>query len=130
MAALIRIVNAFYAALFVLAALVSLGFLTAALDGLGRGPEAVWISCAWAALMTGLAILCFFNMRRAGQAAGARCSPPISPPCCSLWRNSGREVRWCAGSRGCRCCPSRSPSPRWRCHAADIMLKAILTPTP
>lgn len=70
MTALIRIVNAFYAALFVLAAFVSLGFLTAALDGLGRGPEAVWISCAWAALMTGLAIVCFFNMRRAGRAAG------------------------------------------------------------
>jgi len=65
MATLIRVVNGFYAALFVIAALVSLGFLVAALDGLGRGPEAVWLSCAWAALFALFAALCFANMRRA-----------------------------------------------------------------
>jgi len=65
MAALVRIVNAFYAALFLVAALISLGFLVAALDGLGRGPEAVWLSLGWAALAALLAILCLFNMRPA-----------------------------------------------------------------
>ena len=70
MTALVRILNAFFAALFVLAALVSVGFLTAAMDGLGRGSEAVWISSGWVALMAALAVLCFLNMRRAGQMAG------------------------------------------------------------
>lgn len=65
MAALIRIVNAFYAALFLVAALVSLGFLVAATEGLGRGPEAVWLSSGWAALAALLSGLCLANMRRA-----------------------------------------------------------------
>ena len=66
MAALIRIVNAFFAALFLAAALVSAGFLTAALDGLGRGPEAVWLSSGWMALMLLFAALCLVNLRKAG----------------------------------------------------------------
>lgn len=63
MAALIRIVNAFYAALFLVGVLVSLGFLVAARDGLARGPEAVWLSSGWAVLAALLASLCLANMR-------------------------------------------------------------------
>jgi hypothetical protein len=62
MAALIRIVNAFFAALFLVAFLASLGFLVAARDGLGRG-AALWLSSGWAALAALLAILCVVNMR-------------------------------------------------------------------
>jgi hypothetical protein len=70
MAALIRIVNAFYAALFSVGVLVAIGFLGAALDGLGRGPEAVWLSSGWAALALLLAMLCFANMRQARGSYG------------------------------------------------------------
>ena len=70
MAALIRVVNAFFAALFLVAALISLGFLVAARDGLGRGPGAVWLSLGWAALAVLLAILCLANMRLARGAHG------------------------------------------------------------
>ena len=58
MAALTRIVNAFYAALFLVAFFVSLGVLVAASD-------AVWLSSGWAALAVLLAILCLANMRLA-----------------------------------------------------------------
>ena len=81
MAALIRIVNAFYAALFLVAALVSLGFLIAATEGLGRGPEAVWLSSGWAALMALLALLCFANMR---LARGPRPLPLIAANAAAL----------------------------------------------
>jgi hypothetical protein len=69
MRALIRIVNAFYAALFVLGALVSLLFLIAATDGLARGPEALWRTTGGAAAAALLACLCVANMR------GARMRP-------------------------------------------------------
>ena len=65
MALLVRIVNTFFAALFLIAAFISLAFLMAALDGLGRGPEAVWRSSGLAALMAMLATLCFCNVRQA-----------------------------------------------------------------
>jgi len=65
MAALVRILNAFFAALFLVGAVISLGFLAAALDGLGRGPEAIWRTSGGAVLMAALAILCFVNLRRA-----------------------------------------------------------------
>lgn len=68
MAVLIRIVNAFYAALFLVGLFLSLGFLVAASDGLGRGPRAVWLSSGWAALAALLAILCLANLRRARSA--------------------------------------------------------------
>lgn len=67
MSLLLRIVNAFFAALFAVMALVSLAFLTAARDGLGRGPESVWISGGWTILFASFAILAFLNMRRAGE---------------------------------------------------------------
>jgi hypothetical protein len=64
MSLLIRVVNAFFAALFAVMALVSLAFLTAARDGLGRGPESVWTSAGWTALFALLALLAFVNLRR------------------------------------------------------------------
>jgi hypothetical protein len=67
MAALIRIVNAFYAALFLVAALMSLGFLVAA-----RNPDAAWPALGWAALAAFLAILCIANMRPARGAGGLK----------------------------------------------------------
>lgn len=70
MAVLIRIVNAFFAALFLAGVLASLGFLVAARDGLGRGPEAVWLSSGWALLAMLLAILCLANMRSARAGFG------------------------------------------------------------
>lgn len=63
---LLRLVNAFFAALFAVMVLVSLVFLIAARDGLGRGPGSVWIAGSWAALFALLAILAFVNLRRAG----------------------------------------------------------------
>jgi hypothetical protein len=67
MAALIRIVNAFYAALFLVAALISLGFLVAA-----RRPDAAWPALGWAGLAALLAILCLANMRPARGAGGLK----------------------------------------------------------
>jgi hypothetical protein len=67
MAALIRIVNAFYAALFLVAALMSLGFLLAA-----RSPDAAWSAFGWAALAASLAILCLANMPPARGAKGLK----------------------------------------------------------
>lgn len=63
----LRIVNAFFAALFAVTALVSIAFLAAARDGLGRGPESVWTSAGWAIMFASFAILAFVNMRRAGN---------------------------------------------------------------
>jgi len=67
MGLLLRIVNAFFAALFAVMALISLAFLTAARDGLGRGPESVATSAGWAILFASFALLAFVNMRRAGE---------------------------------------------------------------
>ena len=67
---LLRILNAFSAALFLVMALVSVAFLSAARDGLGHGLQSLWISAGWAALFALLAMLSFVNLRRA--AAGGR----------------------------------------------------------
>jgi hypothetical protein len=64
---LLRIINAFFAALFAVTALVSLAFLAAAQGGLGRGPESAWTSAGWTALFASFAILAFVNLRRAGE---------------------------------------------------------------
>jgi choline-glycine betaine transporter len=70
---LLRIVNAFYAALFLVMALVSLAFLTASMSDQVRQPENIWISIGWAALFALYAVLVFVNMRRAGtEGAGGR----------------------------------------------------------
>jgi hypothetical protein len=62
---LLRVINAFFAALFVVMVLVSFVFLIAARDGLGRAPESHWIAASWAVLFALLAILAFTNLRRA-----------------------------------------------------------------
>ena len=63
--ALLRIVNAFYAALFLVMALVSVTFLSASLSRRATEPENVWISVGWMALFLLYALLAFLNMRRA-----------------------------------------------------------------
>lgn len=68
---LLRVVNAFFAALFAVMVAVSLAFLIAARDGLGRGPDSPWIAASWAALFALLAILAFTNLRR-GNAEGPK----------------------------------------------------------
>jgi hypothetical protein len=67
---LLRIVNAFAASLFLVMALVSVAFLSAARDGLGRGSPSLWTSAGWAALFALLAMLSFVNLRRAPAGAG------------------------------------------------------------
>ena len=62
---MLRILNAFYAALFLVMALVSVVFLSAARDGFGRG--GIYSSASWAALFALFAVLAFLNMRRAGD---------------------------------------------------------------
>ena len=62
---MLRILNAFYAALFLVMALVCVAFLSAARDGFGNG--GVYSSAAWAALFALFALLAFLNMRRAGD---------------------------------------------------------------
>jgi MoxR-like ATPase len=64
---LIRIVNAFYAALFPVLAAISLAFLSAARDGFGRGGAGS--AAAWAALFLLLGLLAFLNLRRAAEAS-------------------------------------------------------------
>ena len=44
---LLRIVNAFYAALFLVMALVAFAFLTASLHDNVRAPENMWVSIGW-----------------------------------------------------------------------------------
>src|SRR4051812_7186300 len=63
---LLRIVNAFYAALFLVMALVSLAFLSASLGDRGGAPENAWVSIGWVALFLLYAALAFLNMRRSG----------------------------------------------------------------
>lgn len=65
---LVRIVNAFAAALFLVMALVSVAFLSAARDGLGRGTPGIATAAGWAALFALLAVLSFVNLRRAPAA--------------------------------------------------------------
>jgi hypothetical protein len=64
--ALLRIVNAFYAALFLVMALVSIAFLSAGLNDRIRDPVELWLSIGWAMLFLLYAGLVFRNMRRAG----------------------------------------------------------------
>ena len=63
---LLRIVNAFYAALFLVMALVSVAFLSASLHDHVRAPENIWVSIGWVALFLLYAVLAFLNMRKAG----------------------------------------------------------------
>ena len=63
--ALLRIVNAFYAALFLVMALVSLAFLSSSLDFQFGVPANIWLSLAWTALFLLYAVIAFLNMRRA-----------------------------------------------------------------
>jgi hypothetical protein len=63
---LLRIVNAFYAALFLVLALVSLAFLSASLHDHVRAPENLWVSVGWVALFLLYAVLAFLNMRSGG----------------------------------------------------------------
>jgi NADH:ubiquinone oxidoreductase subunit 6 (subunit J) len=70
---LLRIVNAFYAALFLVMALVSVAFLSASLHDRVRAPLDVWVSIGWVALFLLYAVLTFLNMRgRGGDAQAAR----------------------------------------------------------
>ena len=108
MTQLLRILNAFYAALFLVMALVSLAFLSAGRDGFGGGPGGRWVSAGWAALFALLAILAFLNLRRAA-AGRERLSPSTS-------------ARRCCWSPG----PSRSTAPRG-CSAAAAALPFALT---
>ena len=62
---LLRIVNAFYAALFLVMALVSLAFLRASFTDRVGTAENVWVSAGWVVLFLFYAILVFVNMRRA-----------------------------------------------------------------
>jgi hypothetical protein len=64
MAQLIRILNAFAAALLMVMAMVSFAFLMAARDGFGGSPNAPWIAGGWAALFVLLSGLAFLNLRR------------------------------------------------------------------
>jgi hypothetical protein len=59
-------VNAFYAALFLVMALLSFAFLSASLRDHVGAPENIWISIGWAALFILYALLAFLNMRRGG----------------------------------------------------------------
>jgi hypothetical protein len=61
---LLRIVNAFYAALFLVMAMVSFAFLSASLHD--REPVNIWVSIGWAALFILYAVLAFLNMRKGG----------------------------------------------------------------
>lgn len=63
---LLRIVNAFYAALFLVMALVSFVFLGASLnEQAGQGGN-VWVSAGWGVLFLLYAGLVFANMRKGG----------------------------------------------------------------
>jgi hypothetical protein len=67
---LLRILNAFYAALFLVMTLVSLAFLAAGRDGFGHGSGGPWVAAGWVAMFALLAILAFVNLRRAGGTEG------------------------------------------------------------
>jgi peptidoglycan/LPS O-acetylase OafA/YrhL len=65
----LRIVNAFFCALFVAMALVSTAFVSAGRDGF-TGAADGRASLAWALLFALLAMLAFVNLRRAGGEPG------------------------------------------------------------
>jgi len=65
MARTIRIVNAFFAALFVVMALVSGAFLAAGRDGFTGTHGGIATPLAWTLLFALLAVLAFVNLRRA-----------------------------------------------------------------
>ncbi|MBV9881716.1 MAG: hypothetical protein JO276_01755 [Sphingomonadaceae bacterium] len=62
---LLRIVNAFYAALFLVMALVAITFLAGGLNDPVRSVAQVWVPAGWALLFLLYAVLAFLNMRRA-----------------------------------------------------------------
>ena len=68
---LLRIVNAFYAALFLVMALVSIAFLSASLNDRVRAPEDFWHAIGWLVLFLLYAVLAFLDMRGA-QAEGGK----------------------------------------------------------
>lgn len=68
MAGVVRIVNAFFAALFVVMALVSAAFLSAGRDGFTGADDGAETSLSWTALFALLALLGFVNLRRAATA--------------------------------------------------------------
>jgi hypothetical protein len=63
---LLRIVNAFYAALFLVMALVAITFLAGGLNDPARSAAQVWVPAGWTLLFLLYAILAFLNMRGAG----------------------------------------------------------------
>ncbi|HMG46642.1 MAG TPA: hypothetical protein VK614_04195 [Allosphingosinicella sp.] len=65
MTQLLRILNAFCAALFLVMALVSLAVLGAGRGRFVGGPGGPWASAGWAALFALLGLLAFLNLRRA-----------------------------------------------------------------
>jgi choline-glycine betaine transporter len=67
---LLRIVNAFYAALFLVMALVSVAFLSATLNDRGATSPDAWVPAGWALLFLLYAILAFLNMRRGAAERG------------------------------------------------------------
>jgi hypothetical protein len=73
---LIRIVNAFAGALFLVMALVSALFLSAGRDGFAGGPARTW-AAAWAALFALFALLAFVNLRRPGILINAAAALPM-----------------------------------------------------
>jgi len=70
MARTLRIVNAFFAALFVAMTIVSAAFVSAGRDGFTGAPDGR-ASLAWAGLFALLALLAFVNLRRAGAGGGS-----------------------------------------------------------
>lgn len=61
---LLRILNLFAAALLIVMALISLGFVAAGRDGFGGGAGGGPIAAGWAFLFALLAGLAFLNLRR------------------------------------------------------------------
>ena len=66
---LLRIVNAFYAALFLVMALVAVTFLAGGITDPVRTAAQIWVPAGWALLFLLYATLAFLNMRRAGAGA-------------------------------------------------------------
>lgn len=64
---MIRIVNTFAAALFLVTMLISAIFLMAGRDGFGAGAPGRWVPAGWTGLFALLAALAFVNLRAAGR---------------------------------------------------------------
>ena len=77
MALLLRILNTFAAALFVVMALVSLAFLAAGRDGFAPAPGGAWAAAGWAVLFVLLAFLAFLNLRRRLIALNLAAAAPL-----------------------------------------------------